>query len=224
MRPRGVPTLEVVPGGERFTMHYTLEPYAVGEAVPVAFAALEVSGARVEVPPAAVAVRTTMAEATAAAVRPLTGAEDRPAVPASSASWPWALVAVVVVAWLARRLFRSRAPRPLVQPNALDELAADLDADRLAQFAPKLADGLRQFIEATTGLPAPRRTASELGAHPAATLLQACDGAKFAGRLPDANECRAWLAEARRLCGPAGEPSAAGEPRALATGGPARSS
>ena len=139
---------------------------------------------------------------------------------------PWALaalaVAVLAGAYLRRRR-RPRAeivvpPRPALPPDAeaLQALAALLSGPLLARgeikpFHVELAEIVKRYIHRRFDVPTLERTSAEVthdaqaaGVAPAVlslvvSLLEGCDGVKFARQRPEAAGCRERVEQARTL-------------------------
>lgn len=178
--PAGGPTVEkLIDGQERWTQSYQLEPYAVGNAVPVAFAPFTVrtgfeSATIVNVPPQHVAVT---AEATESDLRGLTGPELPPARPSNDSAIIAPVLIVVAAAIILLAIWRRRrSPAPKVPPSPV-VLISQLSLDDPC-FAERLADAIRDLL----GPPTRQRTTNEIAvSHPgAAEILRRCDRVKFA--------------------------------------------
>lgn len=179
--PAGPSTIEkLIDGQERWTQTYQLEPYAVGNSVPVAFAPFTVrtgfeAATIVNVPPQHVAVTT---EATATDLRGLTGPELPPTRPSSDSAIIAPVLIVIAAAIILLAIWRQRrtpAPKLPVSPvTVLSQLSLDDPC-----FAERLSDAIRDYL----GPPARLRTTDEIAArHPeAAEILRRCDQVKFAG-------------------------------------------
>ena len=139
---------------------------------------------------------------------------------------PWALAALAVALLLGAYLrWRRRPaaapvlpPQPALPPDAeaLQALAALLSGPLLARgeiklFHVELAEIVKRYIHRRFGVPTLERTSTEVthdaqaaGVAPAAlalvvSLLQGCDGVKFARQRPEPAGCRERVDEARAL-------------------------
>lgn len=179
--PAGPPKVEkLIDGQERWTQTYQLEPYTVGNPVPVAFAPFVVrtgleTPTIVHVPPQNVAVMT---EATESDLRSLTGPEFPPARAGSDSAIIASVLVFAAVATILLAIWRRRrlpVPTP-PQPSSMVLSHLDIDDPRLAE---RLSDAIRDYL----GPPARLRTTDEIAvSHPAAAeILRRCDRVKFAG-------------------------------------------
>lgn len=220
--PAGPAAVTKLPGGrERWEQAYRLSPFQPGDPLPVRFAPFEVAAgggpaAAVELPPREVTVRTVITEANPADARPVTGIEELPPSPDTGPPVlgvaPVVAVAAVVLLAAAAVILRNRRrspplPAPEWAARELKALEQNLAADRIttAVFAERLADVLRTYVERRFGLPATRQTTAELlatagpdlPADAVRTVLDRCDLAKFAGRVPDRDESKELLVRSR---------------------------
>jgi hypothetical protein len=244
--PDGPAAVEPLPGGrERWVQAYRLSPFLPGDGLAVRFAPFPVAagGANAEVafPERSVTVRTAITDPKPADARPITGVEDPPGPPAGGAGVLGvvpvvsvaAAVLLIVGAAVARRRRKPVPPTPAAWAEAaLAAAEKELEAETIppALFADRLADVLRGYVERRYGLPATRRTTGELLAAAGADLpadavravLEWADLAKFAGRVPAADECRRRAADARAVWTPgtAAVPAAPAPPREEASDGP----
>jgi hypothetical protein len=225
---------KVVPlggGRERWSRTYRLTPFppvegpAAGKRA-VGFSPVTVNGQPVTLPTVEIEVTSAVGSA---AVPPhgIVGVEDPPPPPVDTqpSSLPWfaAVVGAAVLVLVAVAALRKPRAKP-VPPY--EEAVATLTS-LLAAGSPgaaeveQVAAVLRTYVERTFGIPATRLTTAELlaaarqggrageQADALGLLLDACDRAKFAGDVPDADGCRRlvraaldWLDDLRRAAGP----------------------
>jgi hypothetical protein len=226
-RPAGPVAVTDQPGGrQRWARTYRLDPYLPGKPLHLGFAPARAfvgtDPQPKEVAWKPVDVTVTTEVTSAAEARPPTGIEELPPVRTAGsladrvAAFAALGVAAVLVgaacAWLLRK--RRRVPPPSPEEWAaaqLDELAPDDPA-----FADRLSDVLRHYTEARTPVPATRLTTAEVRAGLAAaagtlpadrliTVLEACDGVKFAARPLTPDDRDRLRTEARVIVTPSGE-------------------
>ena len=140
----------------------------------------------------------------------VTGIEHLPPpIPSETSARWWLLFLIVplIAAVLVFRRFR-RPPGPLPPREWADAAFAKLERDASGGLAlvTAIAAIVRGFIERHFGIPAPKLTSEELLAaaeqagwpveqtDPLRRLLEECDRAKFAGDVPDEDECLRLLA------------------------------
>ena len=202
--PAGKAAVRAVANGrEEWRQVFRLDPFDEG-ALLVSFNPVAVNGQPVTWPPVAVTVTKTVGEATAA--RPVTPLEDAPPPPELPPRGPvpvWVIVAfgssclaALVVVWA-----RSRKAKPVPPAEWALAALAKLEAGG-AETVERVAAILRAFVERRFAIPATQLTTAELSAaageqewptdraDPLRALLDACDRAKFAGDVPDDDECR----------------------------------
>ena len=224
VREEGIPLRELLPNDrQRWVMTYRLAPLIPGDAVKVSLSPLSMrAGTPDDVPIAwansfTVKVTTSITQASADDLRPATGIENGPSdetiASESSPLW-WVVVPVALagIAWFMRR----RRHRSKVSPEIHDadwlrqQLAGEVNPDQLVR-ALKLFLGhcFSRSFEPDTSLELVRNL-RDLCDGPLACidrierLLQACDGARFSGRLDLPAEWREELGEITRQLNPAG--------------------
>ncbi len=210
--PAWMPLLGLA-GWECWVQTYRLDPYVLGNALPVAFAPLKVNGREVMPTGFEITVYSTVNETRAEAARPITGIEPLEVPPATQSATPWGWIvagAVIVGTGLVMWRWRYR-PRP-VPPRewataALNRL--EREESRGVVLIEGVAGVLRGFIDRRFGIPAPQLTTTELliaaeragwsieETDPLRRLLEICDRAKFAGDIPGDDGCRNLLAGGR---------------------------
>jgi hypothetical protein len=219
IRPTGPATVSPTgPQRETWTQPFRLTPFVPGHHV-VQFRPITVNGLATTVTGFPVEVKVESAitdQPDPRQARPVTGIEELPPhasdSPVSSQQKWWILggLLALVVATLAVWRFR-RPPAPIPPESwartAFDQLEQSGSPD--AVVVDQVAAIVREFLDRRFGIPAPRLTTSELLAtitaanwpariaEPLQHLLQVCDQAKFAGRVPDAAGCRHLLAAGR---------------------------
>lgn len=214
IQPLGLPT--IIPligflGWECWVQSFRLDPYVIGNALPIEFAPVKVNGKEVAPTGFEVTVLSTVSDPKPDSARPVTGIEQLPPptiVETPSPIW-WALVGVVIVA-VATVAWRLRhRPKPVLPGewataafNRLENLSREALVDGVATV-------IRGYIDRRFGIPAPKLTTTELliaaeqagwpveETDPLRGLLEICDRAKFAGDIPDDDGCRNLLAGGR---------------------------
>ena len=206
--------------GAEWVQTFRLSPFAPGEALTVAFNPVRVNGTDVTPAPLTFKVETSLREASAADIRPVTGIEQLPAPPesdssliAAGVSLLGALVAVLVVVLV---VARKRTAKPLTAGEWVREQLATLQSDRGhgrvggAAFVTAVAEVFREYLTRRFGLNTEQKTTGELleAGHTiwdadtraeVEAMLSACDGVKFAGRVPGESECDDLTEQAGRL-------------------------
>jgi hypothetical protein len=170
--------------------------------------------------PVQIQITTRVAKVDASEARDRSSIEELPPLPPARPWWPWLLLAVPVLAVVALMLPRRRRrprqePAPdslaLAQLKELDQAPVET-AQQGVQFCSQLSDVLRAYLEKRFGVPATRRTTAEFSAAlPQAgpqdglpremlgDILQCCDLAKFAGVVPQKQECQRLVGVAREF-------------------------
>ena len=198
VRPLGAAVVSPLPGDRAaWTLKLRLDPFVPGDAVPIAFAPLTVNAATVDVPATAAKVTTTLRDPKVSDARGITGPLDPPPGPPPADGPPYALFAVggllvvLAAAVVVRVRRRSSVVPPATPAERLEKLAASAVGGR--EFAEELATVVRTHLEQRYAVPAPRRATGELAdAAPLdrfKVILDWCDGVKFGGREPAAEEC-----------------------------------
>lgn len=225
VRPAGPPSLRdgPKPGRQMWQQVYIAKPFVPGtptlEFAPFVATA---NGVRRDVPwgQRQIAVQTSLAAATLEDIRPPTDILELTDPTRDGDGWflPIATVGVVLVfaACVVLAALRKRSPEALTPTAWIERELARLGAPKLPanEFAEGLGDALREYAERRSGVAARQRTTAELLAELAPTgiwtaeqlaelgsVLDRCDLAKFAGRLPDAAEREALLSGARGFVG-----------------------
>lgn len=224
VREEGIPLRELLPNDrQRWVMTYRLAPLIPGDAVNVSLSPLSVrAGAPDDVAIAwansfTVKVTTSITQASADDLRPATGIENGPSdeTIASESSPLWWVVVPVALAGIAWFMLRRRH-RSKVSPEIHDadwlrqQLAGVVNPDQLVR-ALKLFLGhcFSRSFEPDTSLELVRKLRDIGDGAPACLdrierLLQACDGARFSGRLDLPADWREELGEIIRQLNPAG--------------------
>lgn len=210
-------------GRIRWEQRVRLEPVKPGDTMlelePIVVR--ETSGLehRIEFPPIALRVITSVKSVDLSALRDVPGLEQLPAT-GESRFWWWILgiagslvTLAAVAAMVANRWRRTTAVPPQVwaetELNALQVLAHE-HPHALREHFKLLADLLRRYLELTSGIPALELTTPELTTRLQAgigiqadqqamlfSILEGCDPVKFAGVQPGLMELDAQFAKAR---------------------------
>ncbi|QEL14621.1 hypothetical protein [Limnoglobus roseus] len=203
-------------GRSAWTLKLRLDPFVPGEAVPLAFAPLTVKAGTnpetsVDVPAKSVKVQTAIRDPKASDARGPTGYLDPPpGSPPPSGVPPYLAflvgsVVILIAAVVVRLRRRPAAVTPPTPAVRLETLAGRWAANAVGgrEFAEELAAIVRTHLESRFAVPATRRATGELG--DAAPLdrfkgvLDWCDGVKFGGREPAAEECGDVMNRTREL-------------------------
>lgn len=220
LRPLGAANVDNLPGGrQRWSQTFRADPYRPGK-LTLGFAPAE---AFVGVAPKPVPVdwkpfpeiNVSSPVQDTDEARPVTGIEHLPSLPSATdsrglvgavlAGLLAAALSAVVVVWMMRR----RKPVPLSPAEwATRELDALEGADG-DDFAERLSDVVRTYLERRSGLPATRRTTAELlvvvvegfPVEAVRPILERCDAAKFAALPLSPDDRQRFLAAARSLLG-----------------------
>jgi hypothetical protein len=215
VRPVGPAAVAPLPGGRAsWTLQLRLDPYVPGESVSIAVAPLTVKAGTagdvtLDVPAKAVKVQTAVRDPKAADVRTITGLIDPPPPPPTGgvpvpAAFGLVAAAVIVTAAVVARLRRKTPPVPAETPAVrLEKLAGRVNEIGGREFAEELASIVRAHVEARFAVPATRRTTGELcDGEPLdrfKDVLAWCDGVKFGGREPTADECAGMAEKCRGM-------------------------
>jgi hypothetical protein len=214
IQPIGAATVTQLMGNrERWVQRFRLDPFDFGKSMAVVFAPLQVNDREVAGAEIVVTVEDPKLGLKPEESMAVTGIEHLPPpVPSdTSARWWWLfLIVPLIAAMLVFRRFR-RPPRPLPPREWADAAFAKLERD--AAGGPALVTAVaaivRGFVERHFGIPAPRLTTEELltaaeqaswpveQTNPLRRLLEECDRAKFAGDVPDEDDCQRLLARGR---------------------------
>ena len=202
-----------LPGWECRLQNFRLDPYVAGNALPVAFAPLQVNGTEIVPTGFEVTVLSSVTETKPESARPVTGIEQLPPAAtveqSSSIWWVVAALGILAAAFLIVRLRKQPQPVPPREwaTAALDHLEQSGVAN--AAMVEGAATVIRGYIDRGFGVPAPKLTTGELliaveqagwpveETDPLRRLLEVCDRAKFAGDVPDNEGCRHLLAGCR---------------------------
>jgi hypothetical protein len=212
VEPVGRATLRTTPAGDRWEQVYHLSPFVPGEAVPLAFQPVRVSGLDVLPNPLSIKVETVISAAKADDARPVTEIEPLPPPPAQPPPVGPAFavgVMAVFVAAVVYALRRRRQPKPVSADEWCRRRLAKLDADSGAErlgptaFVDGIAGVVRGYVARRFHLTADPLTTPELLAAgdaagvwapdtraAVAAILEACDRVKFAGQTPTPDDCR----------------------------------
>ncbi|MFO0848409.1 MAG: hypothetical protein U0871_07625 [Gemmataceae bacterium] len=219
VRPAGEPAVTDLPGGrQRWARAFRADPVQPGDPVRLGFAPVRVQAGTdppTELTPAAmnVTVTTGVTDPSPQSARPATGIEELPPVmPDSPRMSAWVLAAVAaglllgVGVFVARRRLKGRGPTPAEWAAGQLDLLATADPPPV-EFAHRLSEVVRRFVQRTTPVPATRLTTAELlAADPPHAdrlrpILEACDRVRFApADLTPAARAQ-LLADARGLVG-----------------------
>jgi len=163
---------------ERWRQVFRVIPYRAGEAVPLAVRPLRFSagGTIRELAwgePIAVRVKTEVLQAELKDIRPPTGIEELPPLPATTPVGPWVAVGggvVLLLALVSGLVWRGRKPRPTPPLTPSQQALAELD--RLEQllgtdpvpvrWLGALAEAVRRYLDDRLTIAARRRTTDEL--------------------------------------------------------------
>jgi len=215
-------TVTSLPGNhERFEQSFRLEPYQIGDHVPLPFEPWhfrtknEVRDWTLTWPAQEIRVHSSVPEPDLSFARSITGIEPLPPVAERRRIWPVVLFVLVIlgVAAIAGLIVLNRIRhRKIASVSPWQRALADLhqlecEAISATQL-PRLADLLRRFLEEQFSLPATRQTSTEFCAalqrkgigvplEPLPQIFQLCDQVKFAGLLPQAETCRLQFELAR---------------------------
>lgn len=211
IQPTGAAIVTQLMGSrERWVQRFRLDPFNFGKSMAVVFMPLQVNGREVAATGIEVTVDDPKLGLEPEESMAVTGIEHLPPpIPSeTSARWWWLflivpLIAAVLVFWRFRR-----PPRALPPREWADAAFAKLERDASGGLAlvTAIAAIVRGFIERHFGIPAPKLTSEELLAaaeqagwpveqtDPLRRLLEECDRAKFAGDVPDEDECLRLLA------------------------------
>ncbi len=215
VRVVGAAVVSPLPAGRAaWTLKLRLDPFVPGDAVPIAFAPLTVNATTVDVPATVAKVTTTLRDPKVSDVRGITGPLDPLPGPAPADGPPYGLLAAgALVAVLLAVVVRFRRRVVVVPPptpaERLGKLAASAVVGRA--FAEELSELVRTHLELRFAVPAPRRATGELAdAAPLdrfKRILDWCDGVKFGGCEPAAEECGDLVNRTRELLALQTEPS-----------------
>ncbi len=218
LRPSGVVKWDDLPGGrQRWSQTFRADPYRPGKltlgfAPAKAFVGVAPNPVVVDWKPFPEIEVSSPVQDTDEA-RPVTGIEHVPSLPSTTDSRRLASAILVgllaaalggvVVVWMMRR----RKPIPLSPVEWATRELDTLEGADGDDFAERLSDVVRTYLERRSGLPATRRTTAELLAVAAEgfpveavrPILERCDAAKFAGRTLTTDERRELLTEARAI-------------------------
>ena len=206
---------DLSPTRQRWTVTLRADPLLPG-AVPLALPPLSVQAGRdrtateVTLPPVTVAVTSSVTPGDSP--RPPTEIEPTP--PEDSGTpldWRFWAALIAVVALLLIVALRFPRPKRFTAPGSPRErFQRELDGLKsaaAADFTPRLSAAVRAYAEAADGLPAPRRTARELGPLTAETprlgaladLVRRLDDARFSGEPLSPGARDKFLTDAARL-------------------------
>lgn len=229
IEPKGAAVARQEEGTEHWEQVFRLSPFVPGEAVPLEFRPVRVSGQEVPIEPLAIRVETSLTTAQADDARPVTGVEPLPLPPDTSISFGWIFGSGVIALFLAAVVFalvrrRRVPPKPAPEEwvrQKLTELRSILGpgTGTPSAFADVLTEAVRGYLIRRFRLPAEPYTTTELlqagdrvGVWPGEArsvmvgILEACDRMKFAGHQPSTEECRSLLEQFTQVLTAANSP------------------
>lgn len=212
----GGATVRTDPAGDHWQQVFRLSPFVPGEAVPLAFRPVRVSGAEVPLDPLNIKVETVITTAKVDDARPVTEIEQLPPSSAEPFTAGPVIAVGVTTAFAAAVAFsvirHRRKPKPVSADEWVRRRLAELDPNSGVKYADGIADAVRGYLARRFHLTADPYTTPELlaagdtaGAWAADTraavaeILGTCDRVKFAGRMPTADECRVLGEQTRAL-------------------------
>jgi hypothetical protein len=208
-------------GRERWEQTFLLKPFQTGD-VPLKLEPVryrtgnEVRDWELTWPARNIHVTSSVESADLGSARPVTDIEALPPdEPRTNRGWIVAVGAIVVIValvWIVW-IFRRKSARPQPALSARERALADLACiEATPEQLPRLADVLRQFLEAQYQLAATRQTTGEFNVtlraanvlsesqiESVSKILARCDLVKFAGVSLDAKTCEDLLRRARLL-------------------------
>ena len=214
IQPIGAATVTRLMGNrERWVQHFRFDPFDFGKSMAVVFAPLQVNGREVAGAGIVVAVEDPKLGLEPEDSMAVTGIEHLPPpIPTDSSVRWWWLFLIVPLITAVLLFWRLRRPAsPLPPRDWADAAFAKLERDAAGGSAlvTAVAAIVRGFIERHFGIPAPKLTTEELLAaaeqagwpveqtDPLRRLLEECDRAKFAGDVPEEDDCQRLLARGR---------------------------
>lgn len=212
-------------GSERWQQQVELEPFGVGDNVPLQFAPYRIrSGNEIKEwilqwEPISMQVSSSIRDADFSFAKPITSPPSLPDDKRRSSGTWIALVATTLLIMLALagmyvwRRSRSRGPAKTPLEQSMDLIA---QWQRMPSFnsthLPELAQAIRRVLESHFALPATRYTTQEAISavqqsnllppeqiSNLAELLAAADSVKFAGASPGSDVCRGYLKSAHEI-------------------------
>ncbi len=193
VQTKGLPKSVTKPDGTAsWSLDFRLDPYLVGEKVPLAFLPLKVTtGTRereIALPEESVQVKTRFTNPKPSDAAPITGFIDPPPLPHRTAIPVWAWILGPVLLLCVAVILRRRAPRPVPPPTVeqmLQNLRLRSDEYSDGPFAEELNQIVRTHLERTYAIPADRLATMELAnsveAQPFLEILNWSDDVRFGG-------------------------------------------